>query len=1164
MSISFVFGSSGAGKSTYVYDQVIRRSQENPEQNFFIIVPDQFTMQTQKEIVERNPRHGILNIDVLSFGRLTYRTIEETGEGGAQSVLDDTGKNLILRVVADRHKEELKVLGGYLKKQGYIHEIKSAISEFMQYGISTGELDKIIEASKERSSLAYKLGDLAVLYREFCSYIKEKYITTEESLHILAEKIPESRILQDSYIVFDGFTGFTPVQLLVIGRLLGCAREVCFTILMDERENPFEEAGEHNLFQLSRKTVSGLLRKAEEEQVERGEDVFLRGTPVWRLKEQRALAHLEQNLFRYPQKVYPERPEGVEIAKLSNPRQEAKYAARCIRKLIRENGYQYRDIAVVCGNLEGYSSQIRNEFTKMDIPFFLDQNTGIMLNPFVEFIRSSLLIVGQDFSMDGINHYLRTGLTDLTENEIDELDNYILEMGIHGKSRWSKAFTYLPSGMEDPAQHLAMLNGLREKVMHPFEKLLSMGKTAAEKVRALYDFIVESNVQEKLSVYERMFTERGDLARAKQYQQIYPYIMDLLSQIHDLLGEEELTDKEFRDLLDAGFSEMQVGIIPQNVDHIVVGDMERSRLKDVKVLLFLGVNDGNIPKNASMGGIISDIDREFLQTLPWEFAPSPRQKMYIQRLYLYMNMTKPSERLYMSFCATGSDGTSLRPAYLVEMMKKLYPNLIIRIPEEEDTYFQLEGYKDSYDYLAEKLRSVAEGKLQGEEYKRLVEFVSAMLRQGEMQQGVQQEIQAETQQKIRQETQNETRNETKILLKQAFLQYQEKNLPASLALQLYGNNLIGSITRLETFASCAYEHFLKYGLKLQERKEFGFEAVDMGNIFHSVLADFSAKLPENGYTWFDFPKEAGEKILAQVLENYSAAYGNAVLFESARKRYVIDRIYRILSRTISTIQYQLQQGSFEPRHFEMGFQKVERLEDIDISLQQDEKMKLIGRIDRLDVCEEDNACYLKVVDYKSGNQKFDLVAVYHGLQLQLITYLNAAMDFTKEEYPDKNVIPAGVLYYHLDDPMVEQEQEMTPEEINHELIKQLRMSGLVDEREDIIKRIDHTPGQTLEVLPLTRKKDGTYQKNSILMSSEQIQTVSEFVNEKMQQLGKDILKGKVQKNPYMRGDKTACTYCPYHNVCDFDTKVPGYRYQVIPEESQDQVLEKMKENDNNQ
>ena len=1167
MSISFVFGGSGAGKSTYVYEQVIKGSLEHPEKNYFIIVPDQFTMQTQKEIVEKHPRHGIMNIDVLSFGRLSYRIFEETGDSGIQSVLDDTGKNLILRMVAEHHKEELKVLGGYLKKQGYIHEIKSAISEFMQYGISTGELEQIMEAAKQRTALAGKLADLSVLYREFVNAIRERYITTEETLHILAEKIPESKILKDSTIVFDGFTGFTPVQLLVIGQLLACAEEVCFTVLMDERENPFEASEEHNLFQLSRKTVEALLRTAEKEEVKRGKDVFLPGNPVCRLKNQSALAHLEHNLFRYPQKEYMGIPDGIEMAKLSGPGQEAKYVARSIRKLIREKGYQYRDIAVVCGNLDGYSSQIRNEFTKMNIPFFLDQNTGILLNPFIEFIRSSLLIVGQDFSVDSVNHYLRTGLTDLTEDEIDMLDNYILETGIRGRSRWSKPFTYLPSGVDSPAEQLVLLNQLREKMMAPFEGLCATGKRASERVKALYAFIVESNIQEKLVTYETMFREKGDLARAKQYQQIYPYVMDLLSQIHDLLGEEALTEKEFRDLLDAGFSEMQVGIIPQNVDHIVVGDIERTRLKDIKVLFFMGINDGNIPKSASMGGIISDIDREFLQTLPWEFAPSPRQKMYIQRLYLYMNMTKPSERLYLSFCATAADGSTLRPAYLIEMLKKLYPNLTIRTPEEEDTFLQLEGYQDSYDYLAGKLREFAEGKVQGDEYRRLTAFVAFMQKKAE------------------------TRGETSVLLNQASLRYQEKDLPAAIALQLYGKKLVGSVTRLETFASCAYEHFLKYGLKLQDRKEFGFEALDMGNIFHSVLADFSEKLPEHGYTWFDFPKEVGEKILDQVLENNSAAYGNAVLYENARSRYAIERIRRILSRTVGTIQYQLQQGSFEPKYFEMGFQRVERLDDIDISMNngqagavgsgqaqagvvssaqgregttsgvQGKQMQLVGKIDRLDICEEDNTCYIKVVDYKSGTQKFDLVAVYHGLQLQLITYLNGALETDEIKKKGKNVVPAGVLYYHLDDPMVETDVDLTPEQINHELIKQLRLSGLVDEREDIIRKIDHTPGGTLEVLPLTRKKDGTFQKNSILMPGDQIRTVSEYVNGLIRHLGTDILHGKKDKRPYKRGDQTACTYCPYHNVCHFDAKVPGYQFQTIQEKSRDEILGCMKKDE---
>lgn len=1144
--LSFIFGGSGSGKSSILQERIIGESLKHPEKRYLFLVPDQFTMETQRSLVEKHPCHGIMNIDVLSFGRLSYRVFEETG-GISQPVLDDTGKNLILRIVADRLRPELHVLGGYLKKQGYIHEIKSAISEFMQYGIGLSELQKIIGFSEKRGALAGKLKDLLLLYQGFEDYIRDHYLTKEESLQVLSSRIADSAMLRGSVLAFDGFTGFTPIQLQVIRELMAVAEEVCFTLLFDGNQDPYREMGEQSLFALSAKTLKALEKCAEEAGTGRGEDLYLKDVPVKRLENVSALAHLEQNLFRYPQKCFPGAPEGIHLAFLPGMREEARYAARMIRRLIREEGYYFRDIGVVCGSLENYEAVIDSEFSKLEIPFFIDQNRGILLNPFVEFIRSALRLYSQDFSVDAVNHYIRTGLTGLSYDAADELDNYIREMGIHGYGRWNRLFTRLPAEYDQKgareagetqaqgADLLARLNEAREEILRSAAFLKEMGKTASEKVRALYDFIEESKIQEKLAAFEKEFEESGEPVRAREYHQIYPFIIDLLSEIVELSGGEEMTDQEFAELLDAGFSEMQVGTIPQNVDHVTVGDMQRSRLKEIRVLLFLGINDGNIPGNVGSGGILSDIDREFLQQSEYELAPSPRQKMYTQRLYLYMNMTKPSEKLYMTWAGCGEDGKTLRPAYLVETVKKLYPDLTVETPEEETIFERLETWQDSYDYVADGLREAASGTLSPEREEELVQILKAM------------------------QEKKETAREAEKLMQGAFAGYAEERLPGQLALALCGSDLVGSITRLETFAACAYEHFLKYELSLKERREFGFEAVDMGNIFHSVLAEFSERLPETGYNWFDFPREAGEKLLQEILEARTAAYGNAVLYETARSRYALERIGRIMRRAVFTLQYQLRQGQFMPKKFEMSFSSLEDLEAVNVALTEEERLKLVGRIDRLDVCEEDNKCYVKVIDYKSGKNSFDIVALYHGLQLQLVTYLNAAMAYEKKQNPGKEIVPAGILYYHIDDPMLEIKEERTPEEINAELRKVLRPTGIVNDDPEIIEKIDASEGTVKEALPLSRKKDGSFAENSLLMSRENIELISAFAAKKLKELGGSILNGEIGMHPYSRKDKDACTYCPYSRVCGFDKKLPGCEKRALPEEGREDILEKMRE-----
>lgn len=1133
MSLSFVFGGSGAGKSNYIYEKIIKMSMENPKQQFLIIVPDQFTMQTQKELIQKHPMHGIMNIDVLSFGRLSHRIFEETGEV-TEPVLDDTGKNLILRLVADRQKDKLAVLGNSIKRQGYIHEVKSAISEFKQYAISEQALQEMIttaSSSGGKRALAAKLTDLAVLYKEFDAYIRGHYLTTEETLHVLAKRISDSKIIKDSYIAFDGFTGFTPIQMEVIGELFVHAKEVCFSIILDGKENPYAEKGEHELFALSRETVKSLQKLAQSRGISQNEDVVLASVPVQRLRNCKELAHLEQNLFRYPFTAYTEPVNRISVAKAGNPADETKYVARTIRTLLRE-GYQYRDIAVVCGSMESYQTSIKSEFSKLDIPFFIDQNRGILLNPFMEYIRSALQVFSKDFSEEAVMAYLRTGLVDIEPEEIDLLDNYVHEMGIRGYSKWKKMFVR-PSKHTDDEEHLIKLNMLRENIIERLHALLNMGATASDKVRALYRFIEEGDIQKKLRDYELFFEEKRDFERAKEYHQIYPYIIDILSQIDTLLGPEVLTMKEFADLLDAGFGELQVGIIPKTVDHIVVGDMERTRLKEIKVLFFLGVNDGNIPKTGGSGGIISDIDREFLQQ-KYKLAPSPRQKMYTQRLYLYMNMTKPSERLYISYALTGNDGKPIRPAYLLDTLEKLYPNLTIRAIDEENEFDKLETWEDSYEYLADKLRLALDGTIVKRDKDGLVHILKAF------------------------DGNEEERQCMENLLSSACFRYENVFLPKELAWKLYGKNLVGSVTRLENFASCAYKHFLTYGLSLQEREEYGFEALDMGNVFHYVLSEFSERLSESSYTWFDFPEEFGEQLLMQIIEADTAAYGNSVLYENARSTYVITRMKRILRRTIFTLQKQIQGGVFEPKEFELSFQSVKNADAIDISLSEEEKIRLVGRIDRVDTYTDDNKCYVKVIDYKSGNQSFDIVAFYHGLKLQLLTYLNASMQYEKEQHPDKEVIPAGILYYHMDDPVVEGSEQTSIEEINEMIRKQLRVTGVVNDNPEIIEKLDNSTGETLQVLPLRRKKDGSFYKTDMLVSKDDLDLLSSFVTKKIKDLGRDVLSGNIEARPYRKKNESGCDYCVYKNVCGFDTAIPGYRTYDIEESSQEEILDKIR------
>lgn len=1136
MSLQFVLGGSGWGKSTYVFDKVIERSMREENTNFLILVPDQFTMQTQMDLVTRHPRGGIMNIDVLSFSRLSYRILEETG-GGKETVLDDTGKSLVLRKVAEELKEEIPVLGSHLKKLGYIHEVKSAISEFMQYGVGTEEMKKMLDISEKRGGLHGKLKDLNTLYMGFTKYIQDKYITTEETYDRLAKQLEKSSLIKKSVVVLDGFTGFTPVQNRVIEKLLMLSKEVIITVSIDKEEIQRKGNIEQQLFSMSRKTIEKTEKIARDIGVEIKETIWAEPKEN-RFKDRLALLHLEKNLFRYPYKKMEGNVEGIHILEADTIEEEINNICYRIRNLIN-NGYSYREIAIILGDLETYGSILEEKLQEYEIPVFWDRTRGITLNPFIEYIRSAIQVLVKQYSYETMFHYLRSGMVSLERESVDKLENYCLAYGIKGKKAWTSLFCKGGKQKEHPAKNeltqeeLEELNKLREKITGDFE-IFKPGKQKVKKqIEQLYTFLISNDCHLKLKEYEEYFVRMGDRNKEKEYAQIYRLVMELLEQINALLGEEVLTWEEFGQILDAGFGEIQVGTIPQAVDQIVVGDMERTRLKPVKALFFLGVNDGKIPKLSSTGGILSDIDREFLAEADLELAPTPRQQMFIQKFYLYLNVTKPSHELFLSYARRNGEGKSLKPSYFIESIRKLFPLLEITkaAGEKENLPKTIEEGRFRTVRLLEKYKA---GEATKEEEQQLFALWKILQEEAKGKEWVED------------------------ILDSVFYTYTDTKISKEAARALYGTMLQSSVSRLEKMASCAYAHFLQYGLNLQEREEYSFQAVDMGNVFHGVLELFSAKLTEEHHTWLTFEEEDGLRILKEVLDTYAVNYGNTILFANARNAYVLQKIERILWRTVKTLQYQLKKGKFSPKNYELSFSALEDLDAVTIRLNEEEKLHLRGRIDRVDTYEDEENVFVKVVDYKSGEQQFQLAALYHGLQLQLVIYLNAAMELQKKQQPDKQIVPGAFVYYHVADPMVDGREGMSEEEIEAEIKKQLRVSGIVNSEPKVLQSLENQQEGKSDVIPVEYKKDGSLGSRSQVMTTEQIGLLQNYVVWKAAELGREIANGDISMQPCSFRNKEACTFCRFKDICAFDSRLEGFQKRMLEDEDEVEIWKKIR------
>lgn len=1127
MSLQFIFGNSGSGKSYFLYETIIKESMQHPQSNYIVIVPEQFTMQTQKDLVMMHPNRGIMNIDVLSFGRLAHRIFEEVG-ADRRTVLTETGKNLMLRKVANQEKEKLKVLGGRMSRPGYVSEVKSMISELMQYEVTDDMLRELLDFTKNKPLLHAKLSDIRELYRAFLEYQRDRFMKPEELLDVLALVAGQSKLLRNSTLAFDGFTGFTPSQMNVLEQLLVLCPKVYVTVTIDAREKFYGEIQEHELFALSKK----MIRSVSEAAVFQEDPVILGRKSLPRFPRGGALYHLEQNLFRKKRKSYKGRPEEISVHTSMNPAAEVHFAARTISRLVREQGYRYQDIAIITGNLSSYDNYIKKIFPTYEIPAFIDQTRHILLNPCLEFVRGALLVAEKDFPAESVFRYLRTGMAGLESEVIDRLENYVLAAGIRGFGLWKQEWNYCP-GKTTP-EEVELCNDYRSQViavLSPFiEKMQRKEAQLLWYADALYKLLEACGIQQQLKDREVELNQRGDREEAREYAQIYSVLIALLDEMVELMGDETVTLKEFTEILDAGFSEAKVGIIPPGIDQVQVGDIERSRLAHVKVLFFLGLNDGWVPARSEKGGIVSDMEREMLQQTGVELAPSARENSYIQRFYLYQNLTKPREHLYLSWCSASSDGSAMRPSYLVAAISKLFPEIqVVQEREIGTSVDQVTSRENGMLYLTNGFAGLREGHMDDQWME-----LYAMYLQDE-----------------------QYRERVRVLAGAAFLRGTQNCLSYLTSKELYGETMTNSVTRLEQFASCAFAHFAMYGLRLQERELYGIRPTDLGIIFHRVMELFSRRLQGSGCDWSEIPMDQQMMMIDRCVEEVSDEYQGGMLHGSAREEYTICRLKRIMRRTVWALHEQICAGKFRPSGFEVSFADVGDLEAVNVRFGERGRIRLLGRIDRIDTVETDDTVYVKIIDYKTGMTQFDPVSLYYGLQLQLVVYLNAALEMERKLHKDKQVVPAGIFYYRMQDPVLEKEAGEEDARIQEKLLKKLRPDGVLNSDQEVLRLLDMGMNGDSLVIPAGMKKNGELKAASSVATTEQFEKLSGFVTGKLAKMGEQILNGVIEVKPFSDKNGIACDFCDFQDVCGFDRKLPGMCEKRVSELSKNEAWERI-------
>ena len=707
-------------------------------------------------------------------------------------------------------------------------------------------------------------------------------------------------------------------------------------------------------------------------------------------------------------------------------------------------------------------------------------------------------MIQKDFSYDMVFRYLKSGFSNFTMEEADFLENYVLACGIRGFARWNRPFASKLFSDEERQRAEELRIRFMEEVKDLKTGLKRRGSTVKRKLIYLYEFLEMLDVEGKMAKKQEMFEEEGNLIQAATYAKVYDQVIDLLEQMAEILGEEKLSYDDFLSVLESGLEEMQIGVIPPSLDQIVIGDMKRTRTEEVKILFFLGVNEGVIPAANDGGGVVSDYQREILQSYGIGLAPGAKESAYMEQFYLYLTVSKPTDRLYVSYRMMDAAGNNNRPSYFIERILRIFPKLKISMEEEE----QKTGYtkEEALDQMILCLQDLDLTENEDSDKMKWMQTLYYALK----------DLKPVTD-----------------YVDARFYTNQALPLSKELIHDLYGDTISGSVTRMEKFAGCAFSHFMQYGLRLRKRLVHEILPTDMGKVFHKTM-----ELVGKRSDWKFADDESRDEFVDAMVE-LAVTDVQKELFESShRNEYVLERMKRISKRAVWAMEQHIKRGDFTPEEYEIAFGEENHLDSMTFALEDGEKMIFSGVVDRMDSVEDEENKYLKIIDYKSGKQKFDFAKIFHGLQMQLIIYMNAMMELY-EKKSGKRVYPAGMFYFHMDDPVVNVEHER---EANDKILKDLKMSGVVNEDFQLIDHMEHTGPEGYLTLPVRATKSG-YDKRSSILNTTQLLNLGKYVEKKMTDLGNSLMHGDISIKPYEYEGRKPCEYCEFKNICAYEEGV---------------------------
>ncbi|MDU4884140.1 helicase-exonuclease AddAB subunit AddB [uncultured Clostridium sp.] len=1133
MGIRFIFGRAGSGKSYYCLNQIKKKLTNDKNNKLIMLVPDQYTFQTEKKLLEYVGEKSLLRAEVLSFKRMATRVFDKCG-GRAINVIEDSGKNMLIYKLLKDKGEELKYFNRISKQQGFVGIVSKSITEFKKYNISE-EILKEKELEIENKDLKEKVSDLASIYETFNESLHKGYIDSEDILSILAKKLKECDLYNGAEIWVDEFTTFTPQQLEVLKVLAKQCKNVNITLCSDG-EIQFTE-GETDIFDVIKNTENRILKMMQENNISYKEPVNLNKKNIYRFKESKELGHIEKYFFNYPFKIYKGECKDIRLYKANNNYSEIEWVAQDILKLVRDKGYRYKDIAVVCREIDSYDKITSVIFNEYNIPYFLDKKREILSNPLVVLIISALEILVTNWSYESVFKYVKSGLITLETNFIDKLENYILANGIKGY-KWTRDL--LISQDEELTQEEIEIFEYMEEIRRPIINLYNKIKgdvTVRKYCTALYEFLLEINAFETMDKWLDDFNNKGMQDKIKEYTQVPAMVMDMLDQAVEVLGNEVIDLKTFSKILISGFEEKEIGVIPMALDQVNIGDIARIKGRDVKALYIVGANDGVLPSANKDEGILSDEDRIELKSMGIELASDTRSRVFEEQFMVYTALTIPSNYLMITYPMADFEGKSLRPSIIIPRLKKILPGL-----KEESEIFNSNLFDDKYHNITAPVPTFNE-------------LIEALRREYEKE-----EIEPYWVETFKWFEENEEfKDRTKIIFNGLNYTNLVEKIPREKIKRLYSNDngrLMFSVSRIEKYAQCPFGYYVQYGLKAKDRKVYEFTAPDLGSFMHDILDQFTNKIRKENILWGDLTKDKCAEIVNELVNSKLRNETNSILNSNKKYQYFSERFKKTITKSVTVISEQMRKGEFDIFKSEFDFGDFKDSDPIKLELPSKEIVYLKGRVDRIDKVDLNGETYIRIVDYKSGSKSFDLNELYYGLQIQLLVYLDAILKNSKQILKTQ-CMPGGILYFKIDNPIIKSKKALTEEEIQVEVLKKLKMDGLLLKNVELVKSMDRDMETYSLIIPAAFKKDGDFTSTSSVVTESQFELLRKYVNDKMIEICEEMLSGEVKIEPCKSSKVTYCDYCDYSSICQFDTSIKDNKYKIIAKKKKDDLWDAM-------